>query len=443
MGILSGNIITHLIKRLSVRDVKDSIKIIRQCGENESEHLRLDVDISWIVFKIGANKKPPQEAVTLVCDFLQTLAKYGFVVTPICDGEIRHHSKRASTDCVSKREKDRVKATVSRLQLLNIGQQINNTNDVNEKERLKTRQAELNKVITTLENKVAKNGHTLPPSFAVDLDTELATRDLYDIVNDNYGKIHRVKVGLFQADSLIAKRAIEGRSDAIVAADADFFVSVGPSCLLIKNFEYKRARGRNNSNVALMELHQLQIGCSSLQVKNNIETALSARTNNANNNRDDFEIVEAKYPILDEETIRLRALVSVLLGCDVFVGGVSRVGAKKIFDKMKQLREQENDIDDFDLSEKLIQWSCNIKDTNVSEDLLRVYIDAILFEPVNEVRIDGEVVFDDNNEKKYNYLYQRPQTLPKYLEGFCKRRVSILMKNKNNMTKKSNGRLDF
>lgn len=191
MGILSGNIITHLIKRLSVRDVKDSIKIIRQRGaENESEHLRLDVDISWIVFKIGANKKPPQEAVTLVCDFLQTLAKYGFVVTPICDGEIRHHSKRASTDRVSKREKDRVKATVSRLQLLNIGQQINNTNDVNEKERLKTRQAELNKVITTLENKVAKNGHTLPPSFAVDLDTELATRDLYDIVNDNYGKIH-------------------------------------------------------------------------------------------------------------------------------------------------------------------------------------------------------------------------------------------------------------
>ena len=119
------------------------------------------------------------------------------------------------------------------------------------------------------------------------------------MMNDNYGKIHRVKVGLFQADSLIAKRAIDGESDAILAADTDFFVTVGPNCLLIKNFEYKRARGRNNSNVALMELHQLHIGCSSPQIRDNIVQTLAGRTDNPNNN---VEVSEAKYPILNEET---------------------------------------------------------------------------------------------------------------------------------------------
>ena len=43
-----------------------------------------------------------------------------------------------------------------------------------------------------------------------------------------------VKVGLYQADPLIAKRALQKKSNVILSSDTDFFVMVGPDCLLIK-----------------------------------------------------------------------------------------------------------------------------------------------------------------------------------------------------------------
>jgi len=204
---------------------------------------------------------------------------------------------------------------------------------------------------------------------------------MYEVINDNYGKIQKVKMGLFQADALIAKRAREGKSHAIIASDADFFVSIGQDCILIKDFEFKRATGRNRSNVALMELQKLHIGCCSLQIRNNIERALQGEAGDNNNqatppnNNSNATITNAKYPLFDEETIRLRALIAVILGCDVFVGGANKVG-------------------------------------------LKIFIDAIIYEPVNEVTVEGDIKFENDEEKKYTYLYHRPPTLPKYLEDF-------------------------
>ena len=148
------------------------------------------------------------------------------------------------------------------MDLLAVLQQVRDDDNIDtaEKDRLKCRQAELNKLVSKLDNKT--RGCGLPPTFAEDLIAELDTRDAY-IRNDNHGKVMRVKIALFQADTLIAKRAIGKKSDVIVASDTDYFVSVGPQCLLIsKSFKFKQGLGRQQGKVALMEIQQLTIGCS-------------------------------------------------------------------------------------------------------------------------------------------------------------------------------------
>ena len=127
-------------------------------------------------------RKKTQEAASLTCDFLECLARYGFVVTPICDGEIRHHSKRASIDRIAKSDKSKIESTLARLRLTALTQRLRNDNDLNneKKDKIQKEKEDLNKKVSKLENKSVDTG--LPPSFASDLDAELEIRDAYNII---------------------------------------------------------------------------------------------------------------------------------------------------------------------------------------------------------------------------------------------------------------------
>jgi len=152
---------------------------------------------------------------------------------------------------------------------------------------------------------------------------------------------YKNKSCFFQADPLISKRALSGNSHMIVGADTDFFVSVELHCILLKDFKFKRQRGRQSSNVALMELNELQLCCSNIKMRNKIEEALVSESCN-----DGVEYVDAKYPFLDEEVIHLRALMAVFLGCDVYIDGIAKgIGPAKISKKLEDLREKYKDDD--------------------------------------------------------------------------------------------------
>ena len=411
MGIKQPKYFTYNIKGLTIRAVKDLIKSVRQITDRSI--LKIDVDCNWLAFKLGANKKP-NEAATKVADFLQCLASKGFIVTPICDGQIRHHSKRASTEREADNEKNKINASLARLELLAITHQLRSDIDIDDEERsrLQNKQRDLNRLVTKLETK-ASNGF-LYPTFAADLDTELELRDAFSESDNHHGKIVKLKVGLYQADALIAKRAIDGDSHMILGADSDFFVSVGRKCILIKDFKFKKPIGRQSKQISLMEISNIQLGCSNQEMKEEIENALDETTRN----KVVFE--DAKYPLFDEEVIYLRALIAIIIGNDVFVGGVNKVGVTKVYNKIMELRTRHGSDGDSEIIDDLKIWVCQLKETNITMDLLNVFIDTMVFEPVNEVTTNGEIVFEDDNDKKYTYLYHRrpPPTLPKYLEDF-------------------------
>ena len=62
----------------------------------------VDVDINWLAWKIDRGKKE-SEIIERVVGFLVALAVSGFKVQPICDGKIRHRSKRATYERIAKK----------------------------------------------------------------------------------------------------------------------------------------------------------------------------------------------------------------------------------------------------------------------------------------------------------------------------------------------------
>jgi len=112
MGIKSGPQFTFSVSHM--RDLSDIQRIciqLRQMSKvNNNQHapIRTDVDCNWIA------NLPRIKNTKEVVDFLEVLSKNGLVVTPICDGTIRHHSKRATIKRNGKREKNRLEALICR-----------------------------------------------------------------------------------------------------------------------------------------------------------------------------------------------------------------------------------------------------------------------------------------------------------------------------------------
>ena len=116
MGIKSPTGLVYTIKGLTVKTIKDITKNIHfehdtsplssssSTENNDSNNpinilheqsYLIDIDCNWVACQLGAIKSP-SEAATITADFLETLAHYGFDVTPICDGDKQHHTKRAT-----------------------------------------------------------------------------------------------------------------------------------------------------------------------------------------------------------------------------------------------------------------------------------------------------------------------------------------------------------
>jgi hypothetical protein len=51
---------------------------------------------------------------------------------------------------------------------------------------------------------------------------------------------------------------------------------------------------------------------------------------------DGDNIVTPKYPILDHPDIITRALMAIGIGCDVYLGGISTITPKKIYDEIQK-----------------------------------------------------------------------------------------------------------
>ena len=318
MGVSGAEQLVYAIKNLSVAGVKH----IARNRLNANERLcRIDVDCSWVAYKLLGKNGNASKAGELVAEFLILLAKAGFVPTPICDPQNRHHSKRESTRRVAEKEKARIEAVTARLKLTALAQKrVGLQGD--ESEEAEKEMSRLDSLVKKYENVNAKP--SLPCSFIQDLDISLQVMDAHE-ENEHECFVEKIKVASFQADSLIAKRYIDRKSHLIMSSDTDFMALIGGECVTVRGFKLSRGRGKKNKANANIET--LEVGCCSQSTFDDILAVIPSE--------EKITKREATHPLFSEKDTRLRGLIAVIIGCDVFNGGIYGVRAGTVAKKMK------------------------------------------------------------------------------------------------------------
>jgi hypothetical protein len=205
------------------------------------------------------------------------------------------------------------------------------------------------------------------------------------------------------------ERAQNGETLMVASDDADISIISGDDCV-----SWKKYTGPDGT---------LEIVSTSLKTLQEYQSYLSpesrARTN----------IVEAKFPLFDGVTDRkLRALLSLYLGCDVYVGGLYGVGPPKL---QKIIDEEFPEHQQEDPSSTLFSFLklrlCNSVE-GFDEDVVDTLIQGLICEPTNVAPTtdDGRVDDEEQTPMKTYLDGNPPQRLPKYLAQFAQEGVTTV-----------------
>lgn len=379
MGVKSGGKTLHSVSDMTFIDLVEVLK--GHAKEQGSNRPKVVVDCNNLVY-IFSKASSIAEAVT---NHLMKFAKEGIIMVPVVDG-VRPICKQATSLRIAKMEKKRIKAFLLRKDLREANKRLVNE-QLNDAER-----TALQEEIKSLERKFKSNEtqarSILPPNFTNDLERELEELDAHT-PNDKYGYVAKVVVGQFQADAYMAGCILRKEATMVMTTDSDIPIIAGDCCIAINQFtkNFYRVRGTSASNIkSVMQL---------------LPKESKAKFNPA-----EFPFFDGvKYP-------RLRALIMVLLGCDVYADGMKGVKTKKLSDLIKDLGK-ENVTADQDLYLRLFhQFKTKNK---LPHEVVDTLIDGLLYEPTNEV-IN---MSNSNDLSKRTYLFGPPDKLPKYLEEFA------------------------
>ena len=197
-----------------------------------NEKIVIDVDCSWIACLVGRGKQP-KEIAFAIAKFLVTLAQAGgFIVSPILDGDSRHHSKRATTSRNAKYEQNRIGAIQARFKALAISSKINN-GQASENDR-----EELCKLNTKAEKLEKYSAVHLTNTFESDLRCSLEEMSA-SLEHESGGYVSEIRKAILQADYVIAYRSLNKMNHIICSKDTNFAALIGKDCLLLRGWKLK------------------------------------------------------------------------------------------------------------------------------------------------------------------------------------------------------------
>jgi hypothetical protein len=150
----------------------------------------------------------------------------GTDINYVCDRACRHHSKRATRQRALQRERDRLAYFQAKTELAILLQ-----SDVHSQEAIK-------KLEKTIAKKEKSYQRTLPTNFASNLEVLIMAESSNPDALPSHGKLSFL-TDKNQADPLMAVRAVEKLTDAILSNDSDFAVHLGDDGLFIKSFCYR------------------------------------------------------------------------------------------------------------------------------------------------------------------------------------------------------------
>jgi hypothetical protein len=318
MGVNGGHQLTYCIQDIKIEQLYSiALYIYNRFNKHVSRLPTIYVDASWII-----RSSTCDDRVSYLIRLCTYLVSSGFRIVIVCDGCVRHHSKRSTTSRVSESYKTRILLHRNNSFLMSLVTKRNESDSIEERDKLDTAIKLVGNKITGLQNKLKRTG--------IDVGAQMFS-DITDEVNKLPYNISQIAViqSEFQADSTLAASIVNGHSELVLTADTDLAVLVGERCLGIKNFKFL---GRNKNKT----IKDIEIFCPDACYLNDVLN---------NMNFPDTTFVPSKKPIFEGiKDTRVRCLIAIGVGCDVLVSGVPGITAKVIIDIITSMKIDNIDI---------------------------------------------------------------------------------------------------
>jgi hypothetical protein len=238
MGIKYAHKLTHSIEELSFGNIETIIRSrylrnLKNVGTNSRlQQPTIDVDVSWL-YRSKRNIKE-ERRISSMMDFLLEFTRIGISVVLVCDGDTRHHSKKASIERRAKLYSNTIEGYITRNKLMSVTKEKLNANDAQEIARLTEQEKNLSTKIKNLEKYDKGTKMDVGQDFYLALCAYIDGIPLTDYGNQN-GRIYVIKAE-FQADSVISYRLVNKISDMALCNDSDLAMYAGKYCISIKSF---------------------------------------------------------------------------------------------------------------------------------------------------------------------------------------------------------------
>ena len=211
MGVKHAHQLTHQITGVTQQEL---LKILeaRSHRRDGQDKPTIDVDVSYVYRKLY--NKDNYSRISYIMSICDVLCKSGSRVVLVCDGSVRHHSKRASVQRQVARYKSKVELYQTRCELMQIIKNISVAKTEEEKKYLKTEESRLADNSSRLEKKIDN----------ADLDVgDILFNKLIEESQKKMEKNPKVEIIVmqaeFQADSVIAYRTMENLNDITIMED--------------------------------------------------------------------------------------------------------------------------------------------------------------------------------------------------------------------------------
>ena len=346
----------------------------------------------------------------------------GFIITVIVDGDKRPDCKRDSWNRIKKREIDDISRVHCRMKAMKLHSKIIN-NTATEEERKDYES--YNKQAKTLETCFSKSKFKIPSNFHEILSEKLISLGACN-PNENGGYVcENILKAMFQADSVIARRCIQGSNDFIYSKDSDFPVLIGSRCILITNIyksKVKAKRGRpkkrkcgdidGNSNgnpstqliVTDASMFDVEISGSSNHRMDELRSYLENNSNKDSNTNRHITWQSAKYPLFDYSNPILRATIAIAMGSDIYKSGIKGIGVSTLSSIIAKLQPDPTTMLDEDSFIPVIKKTI-LNKTKICEIDYDTLVYAYLYEPgvvLNDCGIGGsnKIILPIDTEKE-------------------------------------------
>jgi len=349
------------------------------------------VDCSNLMFGVGSKVKSAAE-------YLFEFARSGVTILPVCDNDVRPSVKQETIKRRANREKARSKEYLLRREIRALKRRLN------EEALTQQQRSELSAAIkakeTERKRKETASHRPAIPDFANELEKELDLLGAH-IANEAGGSVLKVVTAQCQADTYMAGQIRNKLAVMVLSTDTDIPLITGDGCISIKGFSKKNFELVSTSKATLEKAM----------------TFLGAGTK--------AELIAAVHPIFEQvNDDRLRSLMMLISGCDVFPSGLKNVGITTLSKTIDEFKKAACDPEDETaLFEHLVEVMKKEFKPRLIEEIKEVYADEadafadVEAEEVVQAHLDA-LVYEPTNKagEEKTYLGGKP---PKELFRYC------------------------